>query len=116
MVRRRVDVDDPVLRSHVPDQADPLLEILVKFLVHFFAGVTPADDLHGEVGDEEGNRLFGNHAARKTLQREKRNIGDSYEVDIELDGTRFASDQPQSSRPDEDIEDGQNIASNDGFF
>ena len=60
VVRRRVDVHDPAPRPNVPDQADPLLEIFLELFRHLFGGIAPADDLHGQVGNEEGNRLFGN--------------------------------------------------------
>ena len=73
---RRVDVDDPRLRPHKPDQTNPLLEVLMELLVHLLGGVAPADDLHGQVRERargtgsSGISPPGNVPTRQTTRRE----------------------------------------------
>lgn len=66
-VGRRVDVDDPGLRAYIPDQANAFLKELVELLFHLLAGVARADHLHGQIGDQEGDRFLGELIAREPL-------------------------------------------------
>ena len=100
-VRGRVDVDHPGPGPHIPDQPDALLEILPELVVHLLAGIAPADDLDGQVGDEQGDRLIGEPPPGRRFQEMNDHIGNPHQVDIELDVPRRGRPPPQFARNDE---------------